>query len=52
VAALGIRFYAWHVFPHTYQNQVFIAEHGSWNRSPPVGYRVTLVELEDNRTVK
>ncbi len=52
VAALGIRFYTGQMFPHTYQNQVFIAEHGSWNRSTPVGYRVTLVELEDNRTVK
>jgi len=52
VAALGIRFYTGQMFPQTYQNQIFIAEHGSWNRSTPVGYRVTLVDLEDNRAVK
>jgi glucose/arabinose dehydrogenase len=52
VAALGIRFYTGQMFPPTYRNQVFIAEHGSWNRSPPVGYRVTLVELAGNRAPK
>jgi glucose/arabinose dehydrogenase len=30
---------------------VFIAEHGSWNRSKPVGYRVSIVRLEGNRAV-
>ena len=46
VAALGIAFYDGVMFPQEYQNQVFIAEHGSWNRSEKIGYRVTLVKLD------
>lgn len=48
VAALGMRFYTGDMFPETYKNQVFIAEHGSWNRSTKIGYRVTLVNLDEN----
>lgn len=48
VAALGMRFYTGNAFPKEYSNQVFIAEHGSWNRSEPIGYRVTLVRLDSN----
>ncbi len=51
VAALGMRFYTGTMFPSEYRYQIFIAEHGSWNRSIPIGYRVTLVELKDNRAV-
>ncbi len=51
VAALGMRFYTGSMFPAEYQNQIFIAEHGSWNRSIPIGYRVTLVRLEGNKAV-
>ena len=36
VAALGMRFYTGTMFPETYRNQIFIAEHGSWNRSTPL----------------
>jgi glucose/arabinose dehydrogenase len=46
VAALGILFYTGDMFPAEYKNQIFIAEHGSWNRSVPIGYRVTLVRVE------
>ncbi len=46
VAAVGMRFYTGTMFPEEYRNQVFIAEHGSWNRSAPIGYRVTLVRLD------
>ena len=46
VAALGMRFYTGVQFPPTYRNQVFIAEHGSWNRSRKIGYRVTVVRLD------
>ena len=46
VAALGVRFYTGNQFPAEYKNQLFIAEHGSWNRSEPIGYRVTLVKLD------
>ncbi len=51
VAALGMRFYTGAMFPPEYRNQIFIAEHGSWNRSTPIGYRVTLVRLEQGRAV-
>jgi glucose/arabinose dehydrogenase len=51
VAALGMRFYTGKQFPEAYRNQVFIAEHGSWNRSPKSGYRITLVRLQGNRAV-
>ena len=52
VAALGMRFYRGKMFPREYENQIFIAEHGSWNRSTPVGYRITLVRLKEDRAVK
>jgi glucose/arabinose dehydrogenase len=44
VAALGMRFYTGTQFPKEYQGKIFIAEHGSWNRSTPIGYRVRLVD--------
>lgn len=50
VAALGILFYTGDMFPNEYRNSILIAEHGSWNRSSPIGYRVTRVELDGNRT--
>ncbi|WP_425468985.1 PQQ-dependent sugar dehydrogenase [Paraburkholderia panacisoli] len=43
VAALGMRFYTGSMFPAAYRNTIFIAEHGSWNRSKKVGYRVVRV---------
>jgi glucose/arabinose dehydrogenase len=43
VASLGMRFYTGTMFPQAYQHQIFIAEHGSWNRSEKIGYRITLV---------
>ena len=51
VAALGVRFYTGTMFPARYRNQLFIAEHGSWNRSKKIGYRVTLVRLEGDKAV-
>jgi glucose/arabinose dehydrogenase len=51
VAALGMRFYTGEMFPQQYKNQIFIAEHGSWNRSEKIGYRITLVRLENGETV-
>jgi glucose/arabinose dehydrogenase len=51
VAALGMRFYTGSQFPTAYKNQIFIAEHGSWNRTEKIGYRVSLVRLEGNRAV-
>jgi glucose/arabinose dehydrogenase len=51
VAAIGMRFYTGSMFPKEYRNQIFIAEHGSWNRSTPLGYRVMVVKLQGNEAV-
>ncbi|MGB9927065.1 MAG: PQQ-dependent sugar dehydrogenase [Methanosarcina sp.] len=51
VAALGMTFYTGTMFPEEYRNQTFIAEHGSWNRKDPIGYRVSLVKLENGKAV-
>lgn len=51
VASLGMRFYTGTMFPEGYRNQIFIAEHGSWNRSRRIGYRITLVRLQGNRAI-
>jgi glucose/arabinose dehydrogenase len=45
-AALGMRFYTGSMFPQEYKNTIFIAEHGSWNRSKPIGYRITTVSFD------
>jgi glucose/arabinose dehydrogenase len=50
VASLGLRFYKGDMFPG-YKNQVFIAEHGSWNRTKPSGYRIVSVKVENNKPV-
>lgn len=52
VAALGMRFYTGYQFPAPYRNRIFIAEHGSWNRSPKLGYRVSMVTLAGNDAVR
>jgi len=51
VAALGMRFYTGSTFPAEYRNQIFIAEHGSWNRSKKIGYRISLVTLDGAKAV-
>ena len=51
VAALGLRFYTGDQFPAEYKNQVFIAQHGSWNRSTPIGYRVMVAKISDGKVV-
>jgi glucose/arabinose dehydrogenase len=48
-AAIGMRFYTGRMFPDEYRNQIFIAEHGSWNRSVPIGYRVMVAKLDGNK---
>jgi glucose/arabinose dehydrogenase len=47
-APLGLKFYTGNMFPAQYKNQLFIAEHGSWNRSKKIGYRISLVQVENN----
>ncbi len=51
VAPLGMRFYSKNLFPKEFQNQIFIAEHGSWNRTKKIGYRVTMVSLKNSKVV-
>jgi glucose/arabinose dehydrogenase len=50
-ASIGMTFYTGSMFPDEYRNQIFIAEHGSWNRSVPIGYRVMVARLEGNKAV-
>lgn len=49
VAALGITFYTGTMFPEGYRNAAIIAQHGSWNRSSPSGYRVMVARTEGRR---
>ena len=54
VAAIGMRFYAPaktanEAFPATWRDGVFIAQHGSWNRSKKSGYRVTYVPIDGGK---
>lgn len=51
VAALGMEFYQGQQFPAEYKNTLLIAQHGSWNRSKKVGYRVMQVELKNNKVI-
>ncbi|TQV85626.1 c-type cytochrome [Exilibacterium tricleocarpae] len=50
-APLGIKFYTGTMFPPDYKNALFVAEHGSWNRSEKVGYRIMVAKLDGNRIV-
>jgi glucose/arabinose dehydrogenase len=50
VAPLGLKFYTGNMLPDKYKDQVFIAEHGSWNRSKKSGYRISLVKVENGKT--
>jgi glucose/arabinose dehydrogenase len=51
-AALGMRFYTGNMFPRRYRNGIFIARHGSWNRSKKIGGDVIFATLNRNGTVR
>ncbi|HEX7952184.1 MAG TPA: PQQ-dependent sugar dehydrogenase [Burkholderiales bacterium] len=51
VAPDGLRFYTGKMFPDEYRNRIFIAQHGSWNRSRKSGYRVMMVTLGEDRNM-
>ena len=54
VASLGMEFYTGDMFPGSYHNEIFIAEHGSWNRTAEAGhtgYRLTVARLDGNQVV-
>lgn len=48
-APLGLAFYTGKTFPRQYQGDLFIAFHGSWNRSIPTGYKVVRLSLDGSR---
>jgi len=48
IAPLGMRFYTGKMFPAEYQGNIFIAMHGSWNRTTKQGYNVTRVSFDAN----
>ena len=51
MAPLGMRFYTGDQFPARYKNQLFVAQHGSWNRSQPHGYRVVLLKFNGDQVI-
>jgi len=48
-APLGMKFYTGNMFPPEYRNQILIPHHGSWNRSTPSGYYLSLVKVIDGK---
>ncbi|HEY6242122.1 MAG TPA: PQQ-dependent sugar dehydrogenase [Burkholderiales bacterium] len=51
VAPLGMRFYTGKMFPAEYRNNIFLARHGSWNRTTKQGYDIYRVALNENGKV-
>jgi glucose/arabinose dehydrogenase len=51
IAPLGMRFYTGVSFPEQYKQQLFVAQHGSWNRTKPQGYQVALIKFKDGKPV-
>jgi len=53
-ADLGMSFYTGNMFPEQYKNAIFSAQHGSWNRTTPVGARVmvTMIDEEGNASIE
>ena len=49
VAPLGLRFYTGSAFPATYKNNLIVAQHGSWNRSSKIGYRLMFIIIENGK---
>ncbi len=49
VASIGMRFYTGSMFPASYRNAIIVAQHGSWNREIPIGYRVMVVHVDGRR---
>ncbi|MEE9425149.1 MAG: PQQ-dependent sugar dehydrogenase [Methylococcales bacterium] len=51
IAPLGMYFYRGKIFPAKYREQLFVAQHGSWNRSTPHGYRVAMLQFKNGKPV-
>jgi glucose/arabinose dehydrogenase len=52
IAPLGLRFYTGSMFPAEYKNNMFIAQHGSWNRNTKQGYNVIRVNVDGKGKTK
>jgi glucose/arabinose dehydrogenase len=50
VAPLGLKFYTGSMFPSTYKNQLFVARHGSWNRTKKSGHDLALVKTDGHKS--
>ncbi len=50
VAPLGLKFYTGKMFPSEYTNQIFVARHGSWNRTKKSGHDLSLVNIKNNKS--
>jgi glucose/arabinose dehydrogenase len=50
-ATLGMRFYTGDMFPNGYKNAIFLARHGSWNRTNKLGGDVVVIKLKDDGSV-
>ena len=48
-ASLGLAFNTGSMFPEHYSNGMFVAQHGSWNRSALSGYKVVFIPFKDGR---
>jgi glucose/arabinose dehydrogenase len=51
-ADLGMMFYTGRMFPEEYRNGIFSAQHGSWNRTEPVGARVMFTKVNEDGTAE
>lgn len=51
IAPLGMRFYTGQQFPEQYFRQLFVAQHGSWNRSKPQGYQVVQIKFSEGSPI-
>jgi glucose/arabinose dehydrogenase len=47
-APLGMEFYSGNMFPKEYDNAIFIARHGSWNRSKKIGYDIVTINIDEH----
>jgi glucose/arabinose dehydrogenase len=48
-ATLGLTFYTGSMFPSEYHNDLFVALHGSWNRTVPTGYKIIRIPMRDGK---
>jgi glucose/arabinose dehydrogenase len=49
VGSVGVAFYTGSMFPASYRNAIILVQHGSWNRSIPIGYRVMVARVNGQK---